>query len=83
MWQIEHDVLPADAPLRAWINELRRAELRIKDDDITPVREFFDETSWPEGQEVPPPEVARKGLGPLQFWRVFCTYTLRSVFTMY
>lgn len=70
---LDHEDLPSDAPLRDWITNALRAERNgdLAEDDGMMLRYYIESNPWPESQHIPPPEVANKGLGPLQFWNVF------------
>lgn len=62
-------VLSPDAPLRGWIRQAIGAQR--EDNSLASLRNFLVQTPWPSTQQIRALEVRNKGLGPLQWWKVF------------
>lgn len=77
-------IIPRDGPLHGWLRGARAAEAEDKEDSkrkkVTTnkrLQRFIREHDWPDLESVPKPEIPGKGLGPLQWWRVFGTFAAR------
>ncbi|KZV59153.1 hypothetical protein PENSPDRAFT_695383, partial [Peniophora sp. CONT] len=63
-----------DDPFIDWLRRAREqtlADNQAEVGDHAHIRRWLVENGWPEDQEVAPAEVPGKGLGPVQWWRVF------------